>query len=116
MKKKIKLKLILIAVFFVGIAGAGFCFLSLSQINAYSSIRDPGGIPQGLPVRLKIPVIGVNVAIEDALITPDGRMDVPAGAANVAWYALGPQPGQVGALSSADIMVLTITCHLFFIN
>lgn len=64
---------------------------------AYSTIRDPGGIPQGLPIRLKIPVIGVDSAIEDALITPDGRMDVPAGSVNVAWFALGPHPGQVGS-------------------
>ena len=64
---------------------------------AYSDIRDPGGIPQGLPVRLQIPVIGVDSAIEDALITPDGRMDVPAGTEDVAWFALGPHPGQVGS-------------------
>lgn len=64
---------------------------------AYSDIRDPGGIPQGLPVRLKIPIIGVDSAIEDALITPDGRMDVPAGSVNVAWFALGPKPGRVGS-------------------
>lgn len=64
---------------------------------AYSDIRDPGGIPQGLPVRLKIPFIGVDAAIEDALITADGRMDVPAGSVDVAWFALGPHPGQVGS-------------------
>lgn len=64
---------------------------------AYSDIRDPGGIPQGLPVRLIIPLIGVDSAIEDALITPDGRMDVPAGSINVAWFSLGPSPGQIGS-------------------
>ena len=67
------------------------------NLIAYSNIRDPGGVPKGLPVRLKIPVIGVDSAIEDALITPDGRMDVPAGTVNVAWFALGPQPGQIGS-------------------
>lgn len=64
---------------------------------AYSDIRDPGGIIQGLPVRLKVPVIGVNSAIEDAFITPEGRMDVPSGSRNVAWFALGPNPGQTGS-------------------
>lgn len=68
-----------------------------SGLLAYSDIRDPGGIPQGLPVRLKIPAIGVDSAIEDALITADGRMDVPLGSKNVAWFALGPHPGQVGS-------------------
>jgi LPXTG-site transpeptidase (sortase) family protein len=70
---------------------------SLDNLIAYSSIRDPGGIPKGLPVRLKIPAIGVDSAIEDALITSDGRMDVPAGSVNVAWFSLGPHPGQVGS-------------------
>ncbi|MFA6397530.1 MAG: sortase [Candidatus Paceibacterota bacterium] len=64
---------------------------------AYSNIRDSGGVPEGLPVRLKIPVIGVDSAIEDALITSDGRMDVPEGSVNVAWFALGPHPGEVGS-------------------
>lgn len=68
-----------------------------SSLLAYSSIRDPGGVPRGLPVRLKIPAIGVDTAIEDALITPDGRMDVPAGSINVAWFALGPSPGKIGS-------------------
>jgi len=64
---------------------------------AYSDIRDPGGIPEGLPVRLKVPIIGVDTAIEDAYMTPEGRMDVPEGSINVAWFALGPHPGEVGS-------------------
>ncbi len=64
---------------------------------AYSSTRDPGGIPDGLPARLKIPIIGVDSAVEDAFMTPEGRMDVPAGSTNVAWFALGPPPGEVGS-------------------
>lgn len=64
---------------------------------AFSTIRDPGGIPSGLPVRLQVPIVGIDSAIEDALITPDGRMDVPAGSTNVAWFALGPHPGEVGS-------------------
>jgi peptidoglycan hydrolase-like protein with peptidoglycan-binding domain len=70
---------------------------SIADQIAFSSIRDPGGIPQGLPVRLQVPIIGVDSAIEDAVITPDGRMDVPAGSVNVAWFALGPHPGDVGS-------------------
>lgn len=67
------------------------------NLIAYSSVRDPGGVTQGLPVRLFIPVIGVNSIIEDALITPDGRMDVPLGSRNVAWFSLGPYPGKEGS-------------------
>jgi len=64
---------------------------------AYSQLREPSPTPSGLPVRLVIPSIGVNTAIEDAYITSDGRMDVPAGSVNVAWYALGFRPGQNGS-------------------
>jgi LPXTG-site transpeptidase (sortase) family protein len=39
----------------------------------------------------------VDSDIEDALITPDGKMDVPEGSKNVAWFALGPHPGDVGS-------------------
>ena len=65
--------------------------------GSHSNIRNQGGMPEGLPVRLKIPVINVDSAIEDALITSDGRMDVPAGSVNVAWFSLGPSPGQIGS-------------------
>ena len=68
----------------------------VTDSDAFSKLRQEGA-PKGLPVRLKIPVIGVDTAIEDAYITPDGRMDVPAGSVNVAWYALGPRPGQIGS-------------------
>lgn len=69
----------------------------VTDSSAYSKLRGQGGAPRGLPVRLKIPTIGVDTAIEDAYITSDGRMDVPAGSVNVAWYALGPFPGQKGS-------------------
>lgn len=65
--------------------------------SAYSSIPTPGAVPSGLPVRLEIPIIGVDSFIEDAYITPQGAMEVPAGKVDVAWFALGPHPGQVGS-------------------
>ncbi|HUC31683.1 MAG TPA: sortase [Candidatus Paceibacterota bacterium] len=65
--------------------------------SAYSSIPAPGAAPSGLPVRLEIPIIGVDSFIEDAYITPQGAMEVPSGTVDVAWFALGPHPGQVGS-------------------
>jgi LPXTG-site transpeptidase (sortase) family protein len=70
---------------------------SVGNQVAYSKLPNPNATPQGLPIRLLIPIIGVDSAIEDALITSDGRMDVPANSVNVAWFALGPKPGQVGS-------------------
>ena len=65
--------------------------------STYSSIPAEGGTPEGLPVRLQIPAIGVYSFIEDAYITPEGAMEVPSGTVDVAWFALGPHPGQVGS-------------------
>jgi LPXTG-site transpeptidase (sortase) family protein len=65
--------------------------------STYSSIPTQGGAPQGLPVRIQIPIIGVDSFIEDAYITPEGAMEVPSGTVDVAWFALGPQPGQKGS-------------------
>ncbi|MFA6386480.1 MAG: class F sortase [Candidatus Paceibacterota bacterium] len=49
------------------------------------------------PIRLKIPVINVDSTIEYVGIDEDGTMGVPQGPSNVAWYNLGPRPGEVGS-------------------
>lgn len=51
----------------------------------------------GLPMRLKIPRINVDAAVEDVGLTPGGAMDVPKGPSDVAWFDLGPRPGEVGS-------------------
>jgi LPXTG-site transpeptidase (sortase) family protein len=60
-------------------------------------IQQHGHPGVGLPVRLKIPRIGVDAAVEDVGLTPDGSMGVPDRLADVAWYKLGPRPGQWGS-------------------
>ncbi len=50
----------------------------------------------GLPVRLKIPTINVDAAVEDVGQTPDGAMDVPKDFNDTAWYDLGARPGEQG--------------------
>lgn len=51
----------------------------------------------GLPVRLKIPSINVDALVEHVGLTPNGAMDVPKERANVAWFNLGPRPGENGS-------------------
>ncbi len=51
----------------------------------------------GLPVRLKIPKIKADAIVEYVGLTPEGRMDVPKGPAEVAWYKLGTRPGEIGS-------------------
>jgi hypothetical protein len=50
----------------------------------------------GQPVRLKIPTINVDAAMEDVGQTPDGAMDVPKDFNDTAWYDLGARPGEQG--------------------
>ncbi len=51
----------------------------------------------GLPVRIKIPRIGVDAAIESVGLTTNGAMEVPNGQNNAAWFSLGPRPGDIGS-------------------
>lgn len=51
----------------------------------------------GLPVRLKIPGIHVDSAIEYVGLTPQGAVGIPKNPNNAAWYNLGPQPGDIGS-------------------
>lgn len=51
----------------------------------------------GLPVRLKIPRINLNAPVKYVSLTPQGAMDVPRGPADVAWFNLGPRPGEKGS-------------------
>lgn len=50
-----------------------------------------------LPVRLKIPNIGVDAAVEYMGLTAAGAMDTPKGPDNVGWYKLGQRPGAIGS-------------------
>ena len=52
--------------------------------------------PRLPPLRLIIPRIGVDAAVEQVGVDGSGRMDVPARPDDVAWYAPGPAPGESG--------------------
>lgn len=59
---------------------------------------EPTGLgPLEVPVRVRIPRIGVNAPIETVGIEADGTMGTPKDFADVGWYGYGPMPGQVGA-------------------
>jgi LPXTG-site transpeptidase (sortase) family protein len=66
---------------------------SKQQNTSFGSV----GKDQSLPVRLKIPQINVDAAIENVGVAADGAMAVPNDIANVGWFNLGPRPGQNGS-------------------
>ena len=49
-----------------------------------------------LPRRLKIPAVGIDAGVEFVGLTADGTMDAPKDSSKVAWYRLGPKPGERG--------------------
>lgn len=93
MKSKLTLKQSLLI-----LGGAGVIILTLFFYG--SSQRNIPVAEQAksvFPVRIKIPIINVDGAVENVGLTPGGAMDVPATPAGVAWYELGPRPGEIGS-------------------
>jgi|ERR1035437_1556972 LPXTG-site transpeptidase (sortase) family protein len=50
-----------------------------------------------LPTRLKIPKLNIDSSVEYVGLTSGGAMDVPQKPEDVAWYNLGPHPGELGS-------------------
>jgi sortase (surface protein transpeptidase) len=69
------------------------CTLWLFPIPGMAS-EDPA--PAATPLRLVIPRIGLDAAIEAVGKTASGAMEVPQAPQNVAWYGLGVAPGAQG--------------------
>lgn len=49
---------------------------------------------QAVPVRVRIPAIGVSAPVELVGLIADGAMDVPKAWNDAGWYRYGPTPGQ----------------------
>jgi sortase (surface protein transpeptidase) len=49
------------------------------------------------PVRLSVPALGVDSAVDPVGVEPDGQMTVPAEVDRVGWYRFGPAPGGAGS-------------------
>jgi LPXTG-site transpeptidase (sortase) family protein len=60
---------------------------------------------RGLPIRLKIPAIGVDTAIEYMGNTAGGDMAAPNSLVNAGWYKFGPLPGETGSAVIAGHVV-----------
>ena len=67
---------------------------SLPAVNAAGAPSDL--LASIAPARLVIPRIAVNAVIESRGLDPNRNLDVPADYRDVAWYNLGPAPGQPG--------------------
>lgn len=77
-----------------------FVFFSSNTVESDTIevvVENSPNITAAVPVRLVIPVIGVDARIERMGLTPDGAMDAPKGREDVGWLGTGPVPGEIGS-------------------
>jgi LPXTG-site transpeptidase (sortase) family protein len=60
------------------------------------SAAAPAANPVDWPVRLKIPTIGVDAALEYVRLTQEGALAAPGSPNTAGWYDKGPRPGEQG--------------------
>lgn len=89
------LKWILLITVFAGfVLSALFIFTQNSfEWSLFGQQKSPS---HGFPARLVIPTIKVDASIQSVGLTLAGAMDAPKGPADVAWFNLGPLPGEKG--------------------
>jgi sortase (surface protein transpeptidase) len=112
---KKRLKRALAGVILAGLTGLLFLYFykpEQSQIPARQQITQaPEQVAtskvsyRGLPVRLKIPSIGVDASIEYVGVTPAGDMASPGNANVAGWYKFGAIPGDPGTAVMAGHVV-----------
>lgn len=92
-----------LAVFVIGVVSM-VLFLRHSSHAAILTVpyvqqphTEPVADVPGLPVRLKIPKINVDAAVESLGLTTEGDLAAPKGFENVGWYNAGPRPGVTGS-------------------
>ena len=57
----------------------------------------PGIVARSVPVRLRIPAIGMSVSLSTLGLNRDGTVQVPTNFQEAGWFRLGPSPGQMGS-------------------
>lgn len=70
--------------------------VALARLKAKQESALARGAAVALPKRILIPAIGVDAGFEFVGLAADGSMDVPKDPNQVAWYRLGPRPGERG--------------------
>ncbi len=54
-------------------------------------------VTSGLPLRLKIPKLAIDSAVDPVGVTPTGAMDIKKNPDGVVWFQQGPRPGDGGS-------------------
>lgn len=70
---------------------------SLLFLARAASSQAPKPIVVEKPFRLVIPAINVDANIQSVGVNSKGEMEVPNNIVDVAWFELGPRPGEIGS-------------------
>ncbi len=54
-------------------------------------------VTSGVPLRLKIPKLAIDSAVDPVGVTPTGAMDIKKNPDGVVWFQQGPRPGDSGS-------------------
>ncbi|HZE50084.1 MAG TPA: class F sortase [Jatrophihabitantaceae bacterium] len=87
--------------------GLAFVMITVAGITAASMVGPPWNTllsapaPSGAavvspPVRLRLPAIGVDTALQALRLQPDGSLQAPSAWQEAGWYADGVRPGALG--------------------
>jgi len=99
MESKLSLKWSWLILIIAGITFSSLIIFSSVNNKSIKLIQNAGSLEQislESPFRLKIPKINIDAAVENVGLTSDGAVDVPRGPEDVAWFDLGPRPGENG--------------------
>lgn len=69
---------------------------SAPPVSAPPVSASPAVLPRSLPVRVRIPAIGVDSALMGLGLQADGSLEVPAEGFPAGWFTGGPTPGELG--------------------
>lgn len=76
---------------------ADFILTKKETILSETTTLYPSSAKTELPLRILIPSIHVDAAIQQVGLTPQGAMEVPSDATDTGWYKLGSIPGEHGS-------------------
>jgi sortase (surface protein transpeptidase) len=68
-----------------------------STAPAKGTVKPSAVATRSTPVTLRIPAIGVSLALSTLGLNPDGTVQVPGKDQQPGWFRLGPTPGQLGS-------------------
>lgn len=85
-----------------GIVGATFLAITFlptdsQPVASVQSVVASQPVAADLPVRIRIPKIKVDAAIESVGLTADGAMEAPKDFTQAGWFNLGTIPGNIGS-------------------